>query len=301
MKAKPTNAPALQAKDIVGSAMLVKVNLSLWEARKHDKEITDKVNREHQAGKHAGRYHKHLFGGPVEELSAVITAHHYLRDAYMAQTLPWEDKGWRLLPTANYFTFAETIREKTAKFFEARDELVRAYPRLKDRARQVLNGMYRAADYPDVSEIAGKYGVEVEYAPLPSADDFRVNLPAVELARVAKSTEDRTVKSITDAMQEAWNRLGKAVGEMKEKLDDPVHLRQTMFDRLKDLAETLGRLNVTNDPSLEEARAEVIRHLGSANAEVVKGNEDKRAAARASADAILNKMRGFYAPSQEAK
>jgi len=297
MKNKP-DAPTLQSKDLVGTAMLVKVNLSLWEARKHDPKVTDQVNKEHAAGKHAGRYHKHLFGGPVEELSAVITAHHYLRDAYMEQTLPWLDSGWRLLPTANYFTFADTMREKSARFFEAVDVLVAAYPRLHARSKTLLNGMWNAADYPAAGAVRGKYGVEIDYAPLPMASDFRVDLPAAELARMAKTTEDRTAKQLTAAMQEAWKRLGDAVAELKEKLDVPKHLRQTMFDRIRELAETLGRLNVTHDPTLETARQEVLKHLGSINVEVVKGNDTTREEKRAQADAILNSMRGFYAPQK---
>jgi len=289
-----------QEQDILGRAMLANVTIGVWEARKNDKVVTDKVNAEYAASNEAGRYHKHLFGGPVEELSKLVTASHYLRWTHYAQTLPWSDAGWRLLPTANHMEYCKIMREKRAEFEDAVEVFVAAYPRLVKEARAKLNGMYREADYPSARAVRRKYHASLEFNPIPSGDDFRVTLPKEEMKRVAKEVEERVAKHVERAMQDAWARLGTAVEEVQERLGrDAKGLRPGLLTKLGELADVLGRLNLTQDAALEKARKQVQTQLAMLDPQSLKKDEAAREKAAAAAEDILKQVRSVYSPTKE--
>lgn len=289
-----------QEQDILGRAMLANVTIGIWEARKHDREVTDKVNTEYAASNAAGRYHKHLFGGPVDELSKLVTASHYLRWTHYAQTLPWSDVGWRLLPTANYMDYCKIMREKRAAFEQAVETFVAAYPRLVREAKDKLNGMYRASDYPSPASIRRKYHARLEFEPISSSDDFRVTLPKEEMKRLAREVEERMAKQVERAMQDAWARLGTAVEELQGRLgQDAKGLRAVVLTKLGELADVLGRLNLTQDAALEKTRKQVLTQLATLDVRSLKDDDGARAKAELAVADILKQVRSVYTPTQE--
>lgn len=300
---------AKQEQNILGRAMLANVTIGVWEARKRDKTVTDKVNAEYAASADAGSYWKKLFGGPVPELSAVTTASHYLRWTHYAQTLPWSDSGWRLLPTANYMDYCKIMREKRADFEDAIEKFVAAYPRLVKEAKVKLNGMYRESDYPSTSEVRSKYHASLDFEPIPSGDDFRVTLPKEELKELAKKVEERIAEQVGRAMQDAWARLSTMVEELKGKLEnDAKGLRgETLGEAVKvervsltELVGILGRLNITQDAALDKARKQILTQLASLDVKNLKKDEGARDKAAAAAADILKQVRSVYSPQEDA-
>lgn len=288
--------------DIHGRAILVNVKVRFWEARKHDKRVTEETNKRHHAEKGAGRYHKSLFGGKVPELQEFMSAYGRLRVEHREQTLPWSDEGWRILPTSNYWEYTKAIRERIAEFMEKKAEFLAVYPRLCKEAKERLGDMYDPSDYPAPSQVAGKYGVEVEYAPLPSGADFRVELPQSELKKAAKDVETRLARTVAAAMEDAWARLGDAATRLRSRLDgDAKGLRESAVENLVEIAEVLGRLNLTDDPRMDKIRQEVLDSFAGLDAETLRKDEKVRAAAQKKADDILKKMQSVYNPDQEAK
>ena len=64
-----------------------------------------------------------------------------------------------------------------------------AYPSLRESAKLHLNGMWKDEDYP--RDIRSRYSIAIEYAPIPMAGDFRVQLSQSEIDAIAKRTEER--------------------------------------------------------------------------------------------------------------
>jgi hypothetical protein len=291
-----------QEQDILGRAMLANVSIGMWEARKNDREVTDKVNDDYAASNDAWSWHKHLFGCKPPELSALRTASKYLRWTHYAQTLPWSDAGWRLLPTANYWEYRKIMQAKHEAFTEAVERFVAAYPRLVREAKPKLNGMYRASDYPTTASVRRKYHAVFDYMPIPSGDDFRVSLPKEELTRVAAEVEARVAQFVERAMQDAWARLDVAVSDLKSRLGhDAKGLRNGALAKLGELADVLGRLNLTNDPALEKARKQVLTQLVPLDAKEIKEDDAALTTARAAVDDILKQVRSVYTPAKEAE
>lgn len=288
---------AVDPAHIIGHAMLLNVYISTWEGRKHDRAVTADVEAKFHTVAGAGRWNKHLFGGKVKELSAIISSVATMRMVHYQQTLPWTDDGWRIMTTENYFEGMKRIRAVIARFNTAADAFEKAYPRLVREAEEKLNGMFRREDYPDASVVRAKFKIELHFAPLPTGNDFRITqLPAAELARMREEADGRMVDAIGSAMSDAWQRLGDAIMKVRAKLDDGKYLRDSMLDKLRGVAETLGRLNITGDPKLEELRQAVVDKLTVTDAETLGEDDDVRAGVAAEADAILAAMSGLYTP-----
>lgn len=287
------------ADPILGRAMLVNVDIGVWEARKHDRDVTEKVNKRYGASADAGRWNKHLFGGKVESLSAVLNAAHAVRIMHYAQTLPWSDDGWRLLPTANYFNYTQELRKKIDEFWAVLEVFLKEYPRLLRTAKEKLNGMFRPEEYPATGAVRSKFHAEIEFAPVPASADFRVNLPAAELARMEQDVTNRVQEAVRLAMTDAWQRLGEVVYDLRERLVDGKYLRDTMVERIGAVAEALGRMNLTGDAHLEKVRKQALAELATLDVSSLRDDTKARTAAASKADEILKAMQGLYAPAKK--
>ena len=292
----PKKAPPKQKEEIHNRALLVNVCVHMWKARKHDRQVSDETNAAHNAEAGAGRYHKRLFGGKVRVLSALITAAQAVRSKHHEQTLPWDDNGGRILPTDNYMMYTTAMREVTGRFNAAVEAFVAQYPRLVSEATDRLGRMYRPDDYPDEGDVARRYGVEIQFSPIPISADVRVNLPQAERRKIEAAVKARVQDAVQTAMQDTWTRLGEVVESLRDRLVEGKYLRATMIAKVEQVAVTMGRLNLTKNAALEATRKQVLKHLSTLDAKELRDNEGGRNAAVAKADAILDKMAaaGFY-------
>ena len=103
-------------------------------------------------------------------------------------------------------------------------------------------------------------------------------------------------KKLADAMREPWERLHKTLVGMSEKLTDvegddgKKRYHDTLITNPLELCELLTKLNVTNDPKLEEARRQVELTMLGANIESIKEDADTRSQLKSKVDAIINKF-----------
>lgn len=250
-------------------AMLVKMTLSLWEARKLDKKITADTNAKYAASADAGRYNKHLFGGPVESHSAVISAGNALRQLHYRNTLPWRDDSWRLLTTANYQPYVDATRKQIGETNKLLDVFLSEYPRLQRQAETRLNGMFDPADYPTEKEIRRKFDVAIEFDTLSAGSgDVRLDLPADALQAVETSVRESFERALDASMKDAAARLFSAAYKIVEKLSDPKAIyRDTLIENARELCDVLPRLNVTNDQTLNDHIAELAKVISGVRAD----------------------------------
>jgi len=276
-------------------ALLVWLQISSWSARKYDKRITQTVNRQNNASDDAGRYNKMLLPGDANSYKTLTALLGSLRAWHYSETLPWADEGNRLLTTANFTNYADTLRKKIADIDRAADEFVQDYPTLRTQAAMRLGGLYKPEDYPNVSDIRSKFSVNVSYNPVPMADDIRVNLAADQIAMIEKSINASTTTAIHTAMQDCWQRLHEVVSHACDKLSDPSAIfRDSLIENVQDVCNVLDKLNVTNDPDLESMRATVQKTIASMNPQTLRDSKVARQTTADKAKAILDSMAAFY-------
>jgi len=280
---------------ISSSALLVELNISVWPASKLDREITDKVNSDAGAVRGASQTKKNLFAGTslrkdISDFAARVRLYHN------RHTLPWADKGERMLPTALFLDYKQTINGYERTFEMMCDNFFIEYPRLVAEAPTALKGLYKAEDYPEIEEVKQKFGFKRTVKPVPEAGDFRLDIPAEDLEEMRSTFVDQQDKKLADAMREPWERLHKTLVGMSEKLTDvegddgKKRYHDTLITNPLELCELLTKLNVTNDPKLEEARRQVELTMMGANIESIKEDADTRSELKSKVDNILKRF-----------
>lgn len=276
-------------------ALLVSLNISTWTARKFDRKVTDAVNAEYAASHDAGRFNKMLLPGDAEEYRSLIRVATAARTDHYMNTLAWADDGWRLLASDNYMDYAAKMRAWQRAFESGYAVFKVAYPQMRDDSKILLNGMWRANDYPTLSELDQKFAFEVRYAPLPARGDLRLDLPAAEIEAIEAQVEDRVTAATRDAMKDAWARLTDVVAKMHERLSDPTAIfRDTLVGNLRDVTDVLSRMNVTGDVDLEIMRQRVVRELGVFEPATLRADADVRADTAQKAQDILDAMTQMF-------
>ena len=280
---------------ISSSALLVELNISVWPASKLDRDVTDKVNTDALAVKGASQTKKNLFAGTslrkdISDFAARVRLYHN------KHTLPWADKGERMLPTALFMDYKQTINGFEQTFNMMCNNFFIEYPRLVVDAPNNLGSMYKAEDYPEIEEVRMKFGFRRAVKPIPESGDFRLDIPAYDLAEMKNDYEKQYSNRLAEAMREPWERLHKMLIGMSEKLtdiegdDSKKRYHDTLISNPIELCGLLTKLNVTNDPKLEEARRQLELTMLGADIESIKEDADSRSALKSKVDAILGKF-----------
>jgi hypothetical protein len=278
---------------ISSSAVLVELNISVWPAAKIDREITNKVNTDAGAVHGASQTKKNLFAGTslradIEKFAARVRLYHN------QNTLPWADKGERMLPTALFMEYKQTMNGYERTFQSLCDNFFDEYPRLVGEAPTALQGLYKAEDYPDLTDVRKKFSFRRSVKPLPEAGDFRLDIPAHDLVEMRAAYETQYSEKLAEAMRTPWERLHEVLLGMSKKLEDTGDGKKRYHDSLisnpLELCELLTKLNVTNDPKLEDARRQVELAMLGTDIEEVKEDASVRESLKSKVDAILGKF-----------
>jgi hypothetical protein len=273
-------------------ALLVQLNVSQWTARKYDKKVTQQVADTNSTGVEAGRYNKSLL--PMNDyLKAVHQKTTEIRKKYYENTLPWGIEGTQLLPTANYLNFMTDFRKEKREWDTLVSGFMLNYDRLRTKARGFLGTLYNDDDYPTVGEVSHKFSIDMAVFPVPNAD-FRVSIASDELTRIQSDVEARVKEAGMVAMKEVWNRLFHHVEHIAERLADPAAIfRDSMLVSANETCDLLTRLNMLDDPHLEEMRAQVQSKLIGHHPESLRNDPDLRRDTAAEAKKIMDQMSVF--------
>lgn len=271
---------------IQNRAMLARLSISQWTARKHDKTVSAEVEKAHSAHD-AGRYNKLLVNkvllDPISKLAGSIRTYHY------SQTLPWNDGGDRLLPSALFMEYTAEIRKFKADYQTLVRTLVAAYPNEVQAARNRLGTMYNPDDYPEPHELHNRFDIAVEFIPVPDAKDFRVDVSeeaAQEIReQITASVNDRQ----TQAVKDCYRRVRDVVSKLYERLsiEDAV-FKDSLISNARDLMAVLPSLNITQDPELDGLHTEISALLVSP--QTLRHDPVARKATADAADAILSRL-----------
>lgn len=230
-------------------SMLADLTIHRWTATKHDPSVSAEVERTHSA-KNAGRYNKLLIDrahlADIDALGNQLRAFHY------KHTLPWSDKGARILPSKLFMTYQDGFNDLRDKRNAAVDKFIELYPSLVADARTRLKTMFDPFDYPDVSQLRQSFGVDLEIMPVPSAEDFRVGVLNDQMqSAIRRDILQKLEQRVKQANQDCWARVNEVVGRIAEQCSKPKgRIYDSLMDNARDLALVIDGLNITDDPNI---------------------------------------------------
>lgn len=279
-------------------AMLVEFNASQWTARKLDKGATDEiVHTKNAQDKGAARVNKNLLAGR-KELEVINKHVGVVRTFVYNNTLPWSDSGIRLLPSIKFMDFNQRMQEFEDEFSKLVADFVDVYPTLITAQAMALGDMFNRDDFPSPSDVAHRFDFRLNYMPVPTAGDFRIDVgndAEKELkAKLSKLADER----IDHAMRDVKARLKEHLDRMSDRLGSDVvnkeiktrKFHDSLLDTAHELCDLVKALNITNDQDLEGARKALSEALLGVDVKELRTNMPVRNDVKASVDAIRSKF-----------
>ena len=233
--------------DLNRDAMLVGLRITAWSGRLYDRQASDHVAAHHDASASAGRYNKRLL--PKAAFAALTATMSEARTKHYENSLPWDDKGARLLTVANYEHYTELMNALRERVVRQRARFIEDYDDYVDRARLDLGKLFRIEDYPSKEALQGKFAIRYRITPVPDADHFIAKLASDDTDRVKRDIERHIEEQLHDAVGDLYRRLGEAVGRVSDRLQEddngkPLVFRNSMIENIRDLVDVVPRLNI---------------------------------------------------------
>ena len=281
----------VKVKNLDQKALLVKVQRHMYNPYKKDGAETARYG--------AGNVNKHLFKGRENRVSAAIAAYNDVYTFVKENTVPWST-GVDMLKAENYIDFSAELRKLIHSATQAVNDLVAnwQYEVDKDYQRLLTTGRANYDDYPTASQINERFGIDVQYSPIPKADGFdpRLGIKDEDIASLQRQLDDvganatkHVINSLLTPMKSAAEKLAVPIG------DDGSIFRDSLIDNMVEVADRMGRVNISEDPAVAE-RIKDLRSLVGAyanNKDVLRCSQSVRDKAATQIDALCGQMAGL--------
>jgi hypothetical protein len=292
--------PTVNAPSISSAAMLVELSIGTWTGRKLDKKASQDVTSSNNASKGVANVNKKLLGD-CAELDAVQKFTANARNVHYACTMPWSDTGLRLLPTAQYFKYHGEMTALQTEFERLVRVFLDAYDWEISNAQLRLGSLFNADEYPTADSLTAKFRFRMNYMPLPSAGDFRIDIESETKQVLASQYESYYTKQFESAMADVWHRAYESISKMSERLDyagttDRKVFRDSLVDNMHSIIDLLGACNVTSDPTMADAQRRLDQALRGVTPDALREDAYLRAQTKRQVDEvkkIINNLPGL--------
>jgi hypothetical protein len=181
------------------------------------------------------------------------------------------------------------------EFERLTDVFMGVYPTLISAAAFQLGDLFNREEYPEPEAVAKKFRFNYTLTPIPTAGDFRIDIGEQAKAELVAQYETAFNERLNHAMRDVWQRLYECLTHMSERLasDDEGKRKVfhgTILTNARELINLLSRLNITNDPKLEEARRDLSAALVNTDIDTLKESDYIRENVKAKVDDILKRF-----------
>jgi len=151
------------------------------------------------------------FRTPVHE---ALSLHRDVVRLHHRMTLPYEDRGPRLLPNAQYLAYTQAMRtamDRVAEWFDAHRTHYATYVGADCAAR---GWRVQPDQYPTIEQFEAALSHELEFTPMPQLTHFLFDLSPEDRAAFAARQDSVAAAAATDAL----NRVRKPLDALLAKL-----------------------------------------------------------------------------------
>jgi hypothetical protein len=205
------------------------------------------------------------------------------------------DSGIRLLPMKNYLNYVGTANGMLSEIEDLKRHFVTVYPNLKSQMAFSLGDLFDPNDYPSQSEVDRKFYFNINYYPLPTSGDFRVDVGNEMRQELVDQYEKHFQTKMQEAMKDVWDRLHTTLKHLSERLEvssdgEKKVFRDSLIENAREMCSVLSALNVTDDPKLEQARKELEQAIFGVTAKDLRDSELVRHDVHTRVNEIINKF-----------
>ena len=278
---------------VARAAMLVDLNIAIYSGRKQDRATQAEVTTSKGSGsKKAASVYKNLFA-ECKELDAITKFQARARSEHYRLTMPWNDRGARLLPTVSLLDYKQVMNRYQLEF----DRLVAAfldkYATLVAAAAFQLGTLFDRKEYPDVAQVARRFRMDIAFVPLPTSGDCRLDVESEGQRELMEQYDRRLAEQLASATKDSWDRLYEALARLSDRLTvDEDGKKKIFHDTIVtgavELCELLTAMNVTQDPQLESARRKLQEVLLGVTPKELRDEDGTRVLTKQKVDEILS-------------
>lgn len=272
-------------------AMLIRFHVGRWYGSGADLEATEGLRKAHKAEGDIGTFTKRYM--QREALAGIARVTNEARKYHKLLTLPWLDK-LRILSAEMFFDYKETMSQFEVDFNQEVSKFLSTYDEQVKKEKQRLGTLFKETDYPTKEALRDRFQWEVRVEPIPSAEDFRVNLGSEQMGEIRKQIEEELQSAMGEAMTSLWQRMYALVKSLRDAMKESEGgVRKALFENLKEAVALMPRLNIAGDPKLNAITARITKDLLAEDVSAVRGDALVKSNIAKKADAILNSMSSF--------
>lgn len=288
----PVVEQAVPSIDISGACVLVKFSQGSYNGKKLDREQTDRLNALNNAEDGAAEVRKDIMdtSPPYIAINSLIQA---TGAKVRSLTLPTETRGVHNCPNANLDKLQELFSEAEPQYWELVDQIVADYDETKIRAQQKLGGLFRDADFDDVSKVRSKYHFDYTYTPYPSIDNFFLDVANRQHQAIMENFKENVKKDNERTELYLLDKLKKLLIPITQ-LPNKQRLSDSLIENAQEFVEQLSTLNVTNNPEIEKARKMLDTVLRGVNMDDIRADEQYKKSVSDKASYILDQFKDSF-------
>lgn len=250
-----------------------------------------------------------LFRDKLNPINQIMSKASEVYTYHKTSTLPYIDKGPRILPNTQYFDYSSEMRKRIsevdalmAQHMPNYDAYVQLDIKYRSAAAVSQGKPARAAttDYPSADEFQARMGFDMRFTPMPEAKHFLFDLSDEDLTTFNQTMEQVATQSRTEVIKKMLEPLQHLV----EKLNKPIGTEGAIFrdSAVENIVEGIDlakRLNVTDDADIRAAADLLAQAVGAFadNKAVLRESPIVREQAAKKLDFIAQQMGALYGQS----
>jgi hypothetical protein len=171
-----------------------------------------------------------LFRDKANPIYQVMTAMSDVYSYHRNHTLPYIDKGPRILPNSMYMEYTQAMRDKINQVDVLMNKFMPDYDLyvqqdIDKRNGYKTNGRAVVGDYPDVNEFQARMGFDLRFMPLPDQKHFLFDLSDKDVQNFTQAMLDAEAAARTDAV----SRMLEPLKHLVDKLNKPIGTEGAVF------------------------------------------------------------------------
>ena len=276
------------------SALLMKLNTNYMEVKVKRADVSQRTAINEGTDERALIFKEDIlqYMPEVKNLNKCLAKY---RARHAELTLPWEDRGFRLLATSLFMDYNAEFKKYKQEFLDMRQHAYDNYHFILQKAIAASNYKYATEHFPSQEDILNKFDMEYVPSPVPESGHLALDIPKQELDELRESMESEFADRFAVANKQAWDKLFKMLSDMSNKLteadeDTKKRFHDSFLENAKDLCKLLTHLNISDDPDLERARKQLEDALVGADIEMIKESPATREVMKSKVDNILSQF-----------
>lgn len=258
--------------DLTQEALLVRLYIGQGGLTSRSNTLTQEAAEAHNADKHSVAGVIYIL--TADDRKQITKSINEARAFFYANTLPWDDNAYRLVPVTRYAHLKRELQRIENDFADAVEKLLASYDALRKDYLRRVNDLAQEVPFPSKEEFRASFKFDLLEMPIASPHDIRlrhVNPTTVnELkTKVAAQMNDRLASaqvSIVERLKDRVKRLHEQTGESDTRLF------KSLVSNIESDVDILPKLNLTNDSEINRLIERVKAELASVDVTAMRGD-----------------------------